>query len=95
MRHQLEEMDFDELSFQQDSVTCHISGKTMTEPAEIFPKCEISRRSKVNWLAISCDSLSCDFLWEYFEWKIDMPNSTTEVKDEILLDIGKIYMWSD
>ena len=54
---ELEDMDVDNVYFQQDGATCHTSD-------EKFPGRVISRNGDYNWPPRSCDSTPLDFfLW--------------------------------
>ena len=58
---ELEDMDVDDVYFQQDGVTCHTSGKTIGLLREKFLGQVISRNADYNWPPRPCDSTPLDF----------------------------------
>jgi hypothetical protein len=58
------DMDVDDMWFQQDGVTCHTANATINNLHEQFEGMVITRRGDVNWPPRSCDLTSLDFfLW--------------------------------
>ncbi len=63
---ELDDMDVDNMWFQQDGATFHTTIATMALLHEKFPGRIISRNSDVNWPPRSCDLTPLDFfLWGY------------------------------
>ena len=61
---ELEDMDVDDVYFQQDGDTCHTSGETIGLMREKFPGRVISRNGDYNWPPRSCDLTHLYFfLW--------------------------------
>ena len=52
---ELEDMDVDDVYFQQDGATCHTSGENSGLLREKFPGRAISRNGDYNWPPRSCD----------------------------------------
>ena len=72
----LEDMDVDDVYFQQDAATCHTSGETISLLREKFLGRVISRKGDYNWPPRSCDLTPLDFfLWGYVKDKVyaDVP----------------------
>jgi hypothetical protein len=90
---ELDDMDVDNLWFQQDGATCHTADETMNLLNTRFAGRIISRRSEVNWPPRSCDLTSLDFfLWGYLKSKVyaNKPATIPELKNEIIRHIGEI-----
>ena len=51
----LEDMDVDNVYFEQDDATCHTSGETIGLLREKSPDRVISRNGDYNWMPKSCD----------------------------------------
>ena len=63
---ELEDMDVDDVYFQQDGTTCHTSGETIVLLREKFPGRVISRNGDYNWPPRSCVLIYLNsFLWGY------------------------------
>ena len=60
---ELEDMDVDDVYFQQDGATCHISGKTIGLLRKKSLGRVISRNGDYNWPPKSCDSTPLDFFF--------------------------------
>ena len=61
---ELEDMDVDDVYFQQEGAMCHTSGETIGLLRENFPGLVISRNGGYNWPPKSCDLTPLDFfLW--------------------------------
>ena len=83
---ELEDMDVENVYFQQNGATCHSSGETVDLLRKKFPGRVISRNGDYNWPPRSCDSTSLDFfLWSYVKDKVyaDAPQSIQELKEKI------------
>ena len=61
LRPELEDIDADDVYFQQDGATCHTSGETFGLLREKFPGRVISRNGDYNWQPRSCDWTPLDF----------------------------------
>src|SRR6476661_2142954 len=85
---ELEDMDVDDMWFQQDGATCHTANETMALLRDKFNGRVISRGNDVNWPPRSCDLTPMDFfLWAYL--KENSPkasnNSRAKGRDNILI----------
>ncbi|CAF1040561.1 unnamed protein product [Didymodactylos carnosus] len=61
-----DDIDADDIWFQQDGATCHTANATINLLKEKFGESIISRKGPVNWLPRSCDLTPLDFfLWGY------------------------------
>ncbi|XP_073828918.1 uncharacterized protein [Musca autumnalis] len=90
---ELEDMDVDDMWFQQDGATCHTANETMALLHNKFNGRVISRYGDVNWPPRSCDLTPLDFfLWGYLKEKVyvDKPATIQELKDEIIRRINGI-----
>ena len=58
---EIEDMDLDDMWFQQDGTTCHTAIETMALLREKFYGHVISCRGDVNWPPRSCDLTPLDF----------------------------------
>ena len=68
---ELEDMDVDDVSLQQDGAKCHTRGKTIDILREKFSDQLISRNGDYNWPPRSCDLTPLDFfLWGYVKDKV-------------------------
>ncbi|EZA61679.1 hypothetical protein X777_10511, partial [Ooceraea biroi] len=59
--HQLNDLDLENMWFQQDEATCHTADETIALLQEKFSERVISRRGNVNWPQRSCDLTPLDF----------------------------------
>lgn len=90
---ELEDIDVDDVYFQQDGATCHTSNETIAILQEKFPDRVISRRGDHNWPPRSCDLTPLDFfLWGHVKDKVyaNAPQSIQDLKDgirEVIEDI--------
>lgn len=83
---EIEDMDLDDMWFQQDGATCHTANETITLLRDKFNDRVISRCGDVNWPPRSCDLTPLDFfLWGYLKEKVyvNKPRTIQELKDEI------------
>ena len=90
---ELEDMDVDDVYFQQDGATCYTSSETISLLREKFPGRVISRNGDYNWPPISCDLTHLDFfLWGYVKDKVfsDAPQLIQELKEKIRAVIDEI-----
>ncbi|XP_075150474.1 uncharacterized protein LOC142224574 [Haematobia irritans] len=60
---ELDDMDVDDMWFQQDGATCHTSNETMALLRNKFNGLVISRNGDVNWPLRSCDLTPLDFFF--------------------------------
>ncbi|XP_075149032.1 uncharacterized protein LOC142222665 isoform X2 [Haematobia irritans] len=84
---ELEDMDVDDMWFQQDGATCHTANATMVLLRNKFNGRVISRNGDVKWPPRSCDLTPLDFfLWGYLKEKVyvDKPATIQEQKDDII-----------
>ena len=90
---ELQDLDVDNVYFQQDSATWHRSGETIVLLLEKFPGRVISRNGDYNWPPRSCVLTPLDFfLWGYVKDKVyaDAPQSIQELKKKIRAVIDEI-----
>ena len=74
----LNEMDLNQLWFQQDGATSHTSRETIALLRSKFDDRIISRNGEVNWPPRSCDLTRLDFfLWVYSKSKVNTNNPKT------------------
>ena len=86
-------MDVDDVYFQQDGATCHISSETIGHLCEKFPDRVISRKGDYNWPPRSCDLTPLDFShWGYVKDKVyaNPPQSIKKLKEKIRTVIDEI-----
>lgn len=63
---EIDDIDTDDIWFQQDGATCHTAKETINLLKEKFGESIISRNGPVNWPPRSCDLTPLDFfLWGY------------------------------
>lgn len=89
----IDDMDTEDMWFQQDDATCHTSNETLELIHEKFPDRLISRFGDVNWPPRSCDLTPLDyFLWGYVKDEVYKNNPTTieELKTNIEQEIREI-----
>ena len=92
---ELEDMDVDDVHFQQDSATFHTSGETIGLLRKKFPGRVISRNGDYNWPPRSYNLTPLDFyLWGYVKDKVyvDAPKSIQELKEKIRAVIDEIEL---
>ena len=90
---ELEDMEVDDVYFQQNGATCHTSSETIGLLFENVPGRVISRNGDCNWPPRSCDLTPLDFfLWGYVKDKFhaDAPQSIQELKEKIRTVIDEI-----
>ena len=84
---ELEDMDVDDVYFQQDGATCHTGDETIGLLREKFPGRVISWNGDYNWPPPrSCDLTHLDFFhWGYVEDKVyaDASQLIQEFKEKI------------
>jgi Helix-turn-helix domain (DUF4817) len=89
----LDQMDIQNVWFQQDGATCHTSGETIALLHEKFPHRLISLRGDQSYPPRSCDLTPCDFfLWGYAKSRVyqNKPRNLVELKQEIQRVFGEI-----
>ena len=89
----IEEIDIEEILFQQDGATCHIANVTIHLLRTVFENRMISRNYCVNWPPRSCDLTVLDyFLWGAVEDKCYAiyPETIEALKHEIIVVIHGI-----
>jgi len=89
----LDDMDTEDVWFQQDGATAHTARRSLRVLREMFPGCFISLRGDVEWPAQSPDLSPCDvFLWEYLKEKVfkHRPQSLEDLKERIHQEIDSI-----
>lgn len=89
----LDDMDTDDMWFQQDGATCHTAHATMDILHERFPDMVISRGGDINWPPRSCDLTPLDFfLWGYLKSLVyaNKPLNTDDLKVNIRNAIAQI-----
>jgi len=68
---QIDEINADDIMFQQNDATCHTADVTMEILREQFGESLISRNGPHNWPPRSCDLTPLDyFLWGYVKSRI-------------------------
>lgn len=90
---ELDDMNVDDMWFQQDGATCHTANETMALLRTKFNGRVISRHGDIHWPPRSCDLTPLDFfLWGYLKEKVYVNNPRTipELKDEIIRHINGI-----
>ena len=91
----IEQEDIDNIWFQQNGATCHISEATLDVLCPVFEDRIISRRAHVVWPPRSCDlSLLDYYLWGAVKDKcyVDKPETIDVLKDKIREAIGEIQL---
>lgn len=91
----LEDMDLNNLYFQQDGATCHTARETLNLLQEKFPGRVISRNGDVDWPARSCDLTPLDFfLWGFLKDQVytNNPQTIDELKNNIRAAIAEINL---
>ncbi|XP_060851646.1 uncharacterized protein LOC132930005 [Rhopalosiphum padi] len=89
----LDDMDTEEMWFQQDGATCHTSGTTIALIREKFDGRIISIRGDQQWPPRSCDLTPCDFfLWGYIKSLVyaNKPRTLFDLKQEIRRVISEL-----
>ena len=82
----LQDMDVDDMWFQQDGATCHTARKTIQLLHESFPGRVISRFGDQNWPPRSSDLTPLDFfLWCFLKSNVFAikPTTTHALREEI------------
>ena len=90
---EFDDIDGDDLYFQQDGATCHTSGETMDLLRGKFGEAIISRNGPFNWPPRSCDLTPLDyFLWGYVKSKVyaNNPSTIQELETNIRATIAAI-----
>ena len=76
----LDDMDTEDVWFQQDGATAHTARRSLRVLKEMFPGRLISLRGDEEWPARSPDLSPCDFfLWGYLKEKVFKHCSTSRV----------------
>lgn len=89
----LDNIDIDQLWFQQDGATCHAARETIVLLRGRFQDRVISRNSDHQWPPRSCDLTPCDFyLWGYLKSLVyaNKPRTINDLKEEIRRVVGQI-----
>ena len=89
----MEDIDLDEIWFQQDGATCHTANATIELLKTKFGEKIISRNGPVNWPPRSCDVTPLDyFLWGYAKSKVyaDKPATIDALENNIMRTIRDI-----
>ena len=89
----MDDIDPDEMWFQQDGATCHTSTATIDLLKSKFGDKLISRNGTVNWPPRSCDLTPLDyFLWGYVKSLVyaDKPATIDALEDNIVRVIRDI-----
>lgn len=90
---ELEQMNLDDIWFQQDGATAHTARVCMDVLRDRFPGRLISKRGDLNWPARSPDLAPCDFfLWGYLKSIVynDRPRTLEALKANIQASIQQI-----
>ena len=90
---ELDDVDVDDLWFQQDGATCHTANATIDLLKETFGERIISRRGPVAWPPRSCDITPLDyFLWGYVKSLVyaDKPETIDVLEENIRRVIADI-----
>jgi len=91
----LQEMELDNVWFQQDGATAHTARTSMACLREAFPGRLISRYGDLNWPARSPDLTPCDyFLWGYLKSRVynDRPRTLEDLKNRIRAETANILV---
>ncbi|CAI6355943.1 unnamed protein product [Macrosiphum euphorbiae] len=89
----LDDMDTEDMWFQQDGATCHTARATMDILRERFEGMVISRNGDINWPPRSCDLTPLDFfLWGYLKSQVyaNKPQTIDALKVNIINTIKQI-----
>ncbi|CAK9811660.1 Transposable element Tc3 transposase [Anthophora quadrimaculata] len=92
-RVKLNNMNVDDMWFQQDGATCHTSKETVALLTEMFNGHIISRGGDINWPPRSCDLTPLDFfLWGFLKSKVyaNNPKTIDELKNNITAAINEV-----
>lgn len=90
---QLDDIDVEDVYFQQDGATSHTARETINLLAETFGERIISRNGPINWPPRSCDLTPLDyFLWGYVKSLVyaDKPETLEHLEDNIRRVIAEI-----
>ena len=90
---ELQNINIEDMWFQQDGATCHTARETINLLKESFGERLISRYGPVNWPPRSCDISPLDFfLWGYIKSRVYKNNPTTleELEENIRTVIAEI-----
>ena len=82
----MQELDLQDMWFQQDAATWHTAGVTMNLLRGEFGENFISRSEAINWPPRSCDLTPLDcLLWDYVKAHVytDKPTSIAALEDNI------------
>ena len=90
---QLDDMDLDNMWFQQDGATCHTAHVTIDLLKSKFDERVISRNGPVDWPPRSCDLTPLDFfLWGYIKSLVyaNKPSTIEELRANIHREIAAV-----
>lgn len=90
---EIDNIDGDDIMFQQDGATCHTANVTMDLLRQQFGESLISRNGPHNWPPRSCDLTPLDyFLWGYVKSKVyaNKPKTLDELEANIRATIAAI-----
>ena len=90
---QLEDLEEEDLWFQQDGATCHTARQTTQLLRDKFPDRLISSNGDYRWPPRSCDLSPLDFfLWGFVKSRAykSKPNTIAQLKNEIRNVISEI-----
>jgi len=93
LRPKLDDVDTEDVWFQQGGATAHTARRSLRVLREMFPGRLISLRGDVEWPARSPDLSPCDFfLWGYLKEKVfkHRPRSLEDLKERIQQEIDSI-----
>ena len=82
----LDELDVNDVWFQQDGASSHTSRETIALLRSKFDDRTISRNSEVNWPPRSCDLTLLDyFLWGYLKSEVyaNIPQTLQQLKNNV------------
>jgi len=93
LRPKLDDVDTEDVWFQQDGATAHTARRSLRVLREMFPRRLISLGGDMEWPARSSDLSPCDFfLWGYLKEKVfkHRPQSLEDLKERIQQEIDSI-----
>jgi hypothetical protein len=93
LRPKLDDVDTEDVWFQQDGATAHTTRRSLRVLREMFPGRLISLRGDVDWTAQSPDLRPCEFfIWGYLKAKVfrHRPRSIEDLKESIQQEIDSI-----
>lgn len=87
------DLNLNDMWFQQDGATCHTARETVTLLQTKYPGRVISQRGDIDWPPRSCDLTPLDFfLWGYLKERVyvNKPATIPELKENIRRAIAEI-----